>query len=258
MRKIARTLTALLIWLVMQLLGGIPYSVGLSMNAMGKAVDTVGLLAIGLLGSQILELLVLWKIRFFELRDTVRPFPGWKILLISLPLGFSVLYGVQILATPFDVPDFMSDEIAAMCHSVVGVLAVAIVGPISEEVLMRRIILREMETATGSTWGGILISAAIFAIIHLNPAQVVFAFPAGVLLGWLYCRTGSLLVPICVHILNNSCSVIFTLLGVDEESVCLPETQALIQLAVCAAVAVSFITLMNRRCPKEKRISDSL
>ena len=92
MRKIARTLTALLIWLVMQLLGGIPCSVGLIMNDMGKAVDTAGLLAIGLLGSQILELLVLWKIRFFELRDTVRPFPGWKILLISLPLGFSVLF----------------------------------------------------------------------------------------------------------------------------------------------------------------------
>jgi hypothetical protein len=32
--------------------------------------------------------------------------------------------------------------------------------------------------------------------------------PAGILLGWLYCKTGSLLVPVCVHIMNNTCSFI--------------------------------------------------
>ena len=65
-------------------------------------------------------------------------------------------------------------------------------------------------------WWGIIISSALFAIVHINPVQVVFAMPAGIILGWLYCKTGSLLVPICVHILNNSAA--FITMRMDSDS----------------------------------------
>ena len=82
---------------------------------------------------------------------------------------------------------------------------------------MRRIILREMEAATKSMWLGIIISSALFAIIHINPIQVVFAMPAGIFLGWVYCKTGSLLVPSCIHIINNTISFITMSIGTETE-----------------------------------------
>ena len=82
---------------------------------------------------------------------------------------------------------------------------------------MRRIILKEVEKATKSMWWGIIISAALFAIIHINPVQVVFAMPAGIILGWIYCKTGSLLVPICIHILNNTAAFITMRMDVDSD-----------------------------------------
>ena len=85
-----------------------------------------------------------------------------------------------------------------------------------EEIMMRRVILKEMQRATKSMWWGIIISSALFAIVHINPVQVVFAMPAGIILGWLYCKTGSLLVPICVHILNNSAA--FITMRMDSDS----------------------------------------
>ena len=87
----------------------------------------------------------------------------------------------------------------------------------SEEIMMRRVILKEMKKLTKSMWWGIIISSALFAIIHINPIQVVFAMPAGIFLGWLYCKTGSLLVPICIHILNNTISFITMNIGSDSE-----------------------------------------
>ncbi|MCQ2065770.1 MAG: CPBP family intramembrane metalloprotease [Bacteroidaceae bacterium] len=250
MRKIKVTLLTILIWLAIQILGAIPMAIGSSVNSMGvldRTLDETMLLAIGLLATQIIEIFLFWGIRYYNIQDTVRPFPEWKVLLLSLPLGFAVLYGIDLLATPLDLPDLLEEDLEGLCRNAIGIVSVAICGPIAEEIIMRRIILRNLEEATGSTWAGILISAAIFALIHANPVQIVFAFPAGVLLGWIYCRTGSLLVPICIHILNNSFSVITTRMGVTET----PEgTLAWIELAICIAVAVPLIIWMNRHFKK--------
>ncbi|MCQ2084243.1 MAG: CPBP family intramembrane metalloprotease [Bacteroidaceae bacterium] len=255
--KGGRTLAALGIWLASQLLAAAPYSVGLAIGGQEAAMpDTAlpNLLAIGLLASQIIEILVFWGIRYFKPVETVRPFPGWLVLLVSLPLGFAVLYGVEILASALNVPDLMAEDLEQICSGVAGVLSVAVIGPISEEILMRRIVLRDMESLTGSTWAGILISAAIFAIIHINPAQVLFAFPAGVLLGWIYCKTGSLLVPICIHILNNSLSVLSLRMGWDDVSFAF-DVETVLTLVACAVVSAVLVCWMNRRYPRLGRVS---
>ncbi len=254
--KIRKTVIALVIWFALQLLGGVLYNVGAAVyspESAGYARNMGNMLAIGLLISQIIELLAFWGLKYFKPAETVRPFPGWKTLAVSLPLGFACLYGVNVLTLLTDAPDLLADEMKQMCQSAVGILSIAVLGPISEEVLMRRIILRDMEAATGSAWGGILISAAIFAIIHFNPAQILFAFPAGVLLGWLYCKTGSLLTPICVHMLNNSSSVIVANMGLDDATMTF-DMEALLAVAVCAAISVPLVMWLNRRYPSLKSV----
>ena len=57
----------------------------------------------------------------------------------------------------------------------------------------------------------IILSALIFGIFHINPAQVAGAILSGGLFAWLYYRTGSLVPGILIHILNNSLSVFLSL-----------------------------------------------
>ena len=54
----------------------------------------------------------------------------------------------------------------------------------------------------------IVISAAIFALIHLNPWQAIPAFVFGILFGYVYYRTGSLKLTMLMHFVNNTFSAV--------------------------------------------------
>ena len=50
----------------------------------------------------------------------------------------------------------------------------------------------------------IVLSALFFALVHGNPVQMPHAFLIGLLLGWMYWRTGSIIPSIAFHWVNNS------------------------------------------------------
>ena len=54
----------------------------------------------------------------------------------------------------------------------------------------------------------IVISAAFFALIHMNPWQAVPAFGLGCLFGYVYYRTGSLKLTMLMHFTNNTIALI--------------------------------------------------
>lgn len=83
------------------------------------------------------------------------------------------------------------------------IIHVIIVAPIAEEVLFRGIMLKGL-LKRYSAITSILVTALLFAIIHLNIYQFVGAFIAGLLLGWLYLKTESLLLCIISHAAYNS------------------------------------------------------
>ncbi|MCF0184073.1 MAG: CPBP family intramembrane metalloprotease, partial [Bacteroidaceae bacterium] len=59
----------------------------------------------------------------------------------------------------------------------------------------------------------------LFAGVHVNPVQVVFATFMGLLLGWIYLRTGSLWPCIALHIANNSTAVLMARCCPEVDSV---------------------------------------
>jgi membrane protease YdiL (CAAX protease family) len=85
-----------------------------------------------------------------------------------------------------------------------GYFAVGLLAPISEELVFRGAILRALLRWTSRHWVAIAISAVLFALIHANPAQMPHAFLIGLLLGWLYYRTDSIVPGIVYHWVNNS------------------------------------------------------
>ncbi|WP_165836027.1 CPBP family intramembrane glutamic endopeptidase [Marinifilum breve] len=83
-----------------------------------------------------------------------------------------------------------------------GFISVAIAAPILEELLVRGIVLDGL-LKNYSPWKAIVWSAVFFGIMHFNPWQFVSAFSIGIVIGYLYWKTKSLLLCMIIHAVNN-------------------------------------------------------
>ena len=125
-------------------------------------------------------------------------------------------------------------------------LVVAIFAPIFEEWLCRGMVLRGLLTKMKPVWA-IIISALFFAVIHGNPWQALNAFLIGLLMGYVYYKTGSLILTMIIHFVNNGTSVIlsniesmkdydFMIDMMDKSTYYLVITVSVIVLAACIRV----------------------
>lgn len=84
-----------------------------------------------------------------------------------------------------------------------AILSTVVAAPILEEILFRGLIFE----SCAEHWGrgvGLVVSALLFGVIHIVPVQVVNAFVVGLILGYVYLRTRSLLSVIIIHAVNNA------------------------------------------------------
>ena len=88
-------------------------------------------------------------------------------------------------------------------------LVVAIFAPIFEEWMCRGMVLRGLLTKMKPGWA-IVVSALFFAVIHANPWQALNAFLIGLMMGYVYYKTGSLILTMVIHFVNNGTSVILS------------------------------------------------
>ena len=110
------------------------------------------------------------------------------------------------------MPDWMEDMASQtdavfreMSSTRGGYLVIALLAPVAEELVFRGAVLRTLlKWQPSRPWLMIALSALLFAISHLNPAQMPHAFLIGLLLGWLYMRTKSVVPGIAYHWVNNT------------------------------------------------------
>jgi membrane protease YdiL (CAAX protease family) len=86
----------------------------------------------------------------------------------------------------------------------------SLVGPFLEEIFFRGFAYGVFKKSLGIFWG-IVTSALFFAYIHANLASFFPIFCLGVLLTYLYEKTGSLIPSITVHTIHNSLSLFLLL-----------------------------------------------
>lgn len=76
-------------------------------------------------------------------------------------------------------------------------------GPgVTEELAFRGFILAGLRSRLGPG-AAVLVTALLFALLHVDPLHMVLAFPPGLFLGYLVIRTGSLYPAIVAHAMNN-------------------------------------------------------
>lgn len=82
-------------------------------------------------------------------------------------------------------------------------ITLVIAAPIMEELLFRGIILNGF-LRRYSPGASIFASSVLFGLAHFNPWQFVTGFVLGMIIGWLYYRTNSLVPGIFVHFVANT------------------------------------------------------
>ena len=87
---------------------------------------------------------------------------------------------------------------------------VSILGPIIEEIFFRGFLYNAVKKRFGVLLG-VLLSGALFSMLHTNIVGFLPIMILGVLMAFLYETTGSLIAPIAVHIVHNSIIVGFVL-----------------------------------------------
>ena len=85
-------------------------------------------------------------------------------------------------------------------------LYTVLAAPVTEELLMRGFALKNLSRV--SQRGGILLTAFLFGVMHENPAQFLYTFPLGILLGYIAVRHDSVLPAIFVHITVNAANLL--------------------------------------------------
>jgi membrane protease YdiL (CAAX protease family) len=89
----------------------------------------------------------------------------------------------------------------------VAFLSVSVFAPLFEEWLCRGLVLRGLLRKFNPA-SAIMVSAAFFAILHMNPWQAIPAFLLGLLFGYVYYKTGSLKLTMLMHCVNNTLALI--------------------------------------------------
>ena len=222
------------------------YQLGFSVIAMGLShlIASLAMLAS--------TLVMTWHLIYFGYVDLAQD----KYRSVTLPiLGvstvfiFTAMYVLNLLIEQAGIPNTMEDTFIDMSRNPFGILSIALLAPILEELLFRGAIQGYLQSVLKHPWVAILIASSIFGVVHMNPAQILFAFPLGVVFGWLYYRTGSLLPGIVGHLLNNSIAAVNLYLYGDaslEEQ--MPSSVAMWLCAAAGIIACCFAAAwLNKR-----------
>ena len=214
--------------------------------------EFVNALAWGMLLATLAMLLFLQVTGFYKLKRNLFTSVSRRPLVLSVLLVFASMFALNILVQSFELENLLEEQMNALSHNVVGALTISIFAPLLEEVLFRGAIQGYMMRYF-KPWVAIICSALVFGIVHMNPVQVVYATCLGVIFGWIYYRTGSLLPVILGHVLNNSIATILTISGVEEEGFASADTGEKIIMAVvfmvATFVAAKLVQMLNKELP---------
>ncbi len=177
------------------------------------------------------------------------------ILLGGITLIWAQSYINASLVSIFHYSEFTaemlwSDTAGMKAYQIVlQFIVMCLVPAICEEFLFRGAILTNcLPFGRGNA---ILISSLLFGLMHQNAEQILYAFAAGIFLGVVYERTGSIWNCVFLHLVNNFSSLIFPILA-EKLGGTVPElAYAGLELLLCTVGICCIIPLVFLFSPKK-------
>ena len=193
-------------------------------------------------------------------------FPKERPVLFTLSV---VLLGISVCTACSYVNSFLAPIPEAIYDSlfeqsfdngyelVLMFLSTAIVPAFVEEFLFRGMILSNIRPYSES--GAIFISAILFGLMHQTPFQLFYATAVGIVLGFVFVKTGSIWCGVLLHFFNNFLSVFQTYLlyALDVQTANI--VFGIMNCAlICAGILLSGIFYLISRPKKEKAVFEEI
>lgn len=110
----------------------------------------------------------------------------------------------------------------------------AVIAPLVEEFVFRGVLMQPLRRY--GDFFAVIVTSVLFGLAHIRPANIVFAFLAGFVIGCAVVYSRSLWVGIIIHALNNGFSVLFT-----ELEYAAPDVSYIIYNIACIGVVAAGI-----------------
>ena len=195
----------LLAFLALQLMaGGIMQAVWILVKGPGAQLDAIGTILTMALFS-VATLILFLYLKWAEVsRHWVQTRP-WVVLFwcVLAALG-AIIPSTWIQEQMPELPNIVEEEFDMILRNRYGYFVVGLLAPLAEELVFRGAILRALLRWNSKSWLAIIISAIFFSAAHMNPAQIPHTLLVGILLGWLYYRTNSIVPGVVYHWVNNT------------------------------------------------------
>lgn len=148
---------------------------------------------------------------------------SWQDLLVSIFVALVFLFGSWLF---FNCQAVFLNDVLQFKPQAIGfptdnvwwlLLSIVVQGMLPafcEDLIFRGVILQGFRK-NFSDKIAIIFSAAMFALMHGNIAQLIYPFLLGLVLGWIVVRTGSLWLSMIIHFVNNAIVLIFNHFSID-------------------------------------------
>ena len=147
----------------------------------------------------------------------------WKTIGAAALIAFGWMFIETGILQLIDADKLFADEIEELekfgkiMSGPLGAIAVGILAPISEEIGFRGVLMGGLLRMRCGAWPAIVISALVFALFHGTQIQLLGTTVFGIISGWLYWRTRSLIPSMIIHMVNNSTACILEMVAPDYE-----------------------------------------
>lgn len=152
--------------------------------------------------------------------------PRWRLLHLLWQIPAMIIAGAAVSAlvltrlmgrTPEDAArsQGLSADLPSLSTGLVALVFVvgAVVTPLWEEVLFRGALLAGLARRFNPVVA-VVLSAAVFAAVHVSPLVLAYVFTLGLGLGWIRWFHGNLWAPVIAHAANNTLVLAGALLAV--------------------------------------------
>lgn len=129
-------------------------------------------------------------------------------MFVSLLTEFTEEIGADAPSVDLEIAD------TSFLSVVLSLVIYCVIPAVCEETLFRGV-MTQGYTKLGKI-GACFACGAIFMIFHMNPAQTVYQFALGTVLGYFMLTTRCIWIPIIMHFINNAFSILTDMFMSDE------------------------------------------
>lgn len=238
---------ALILYVFAQMILEMIFSMSLPTLFKDKLDSNTILILVSGLVSTISMLVAIWFIKAYNSQIKEKPkkldgkrkfnFIGVGIALIGLT-QLAMPYIYKIFGIDYNILEkFEVLPSDGSLSKIIFFIVLAVLPAIFEELFCRKAILN-CAKKYGNAFA-VIFSALVFAVIHMNMGQAIFAFIIGIIFGIIAIKTNSIKIPVLLHFLNNGYAALMAIFA--ENAIVL----GLINNIVIGVLIFSFIILVK-------------